>query len=86
MLLEAGCCFRAAKLWLQTSDYPTAAAEVRQQYIAEGHSDVIDFVLNTSTAPHRLSCLCRRALRAQLSKRALTMLPLPNVLKKYVAM
>ena len=81
-LLEAGCCLNGAKQWLTGDD--ATAATVRQQYITAGHDDVIEFIENTSTAPHRLSCLCRRALRAQLSQDEMAQLPLPTALMDYV--
>ena len=84
-LLEAGCCLDGAKQWL-TSDDPTAAAAVRQQYITAGHRDVIDYVENTPVTVHRLSCLCRRALRALVSRNDIAQLPLPTALKNYVRM
>ena len=83
-LLEAGCCLDGARQWL-TSDDP-AAERARQIYIAEGHGDVIDYVVNTPATVHRLSCLCRRALRAQVSRNDVEQLPLPTVLKNYVRM
>ena len=82
-LLEAGCSLVGARQWL-TSDDDATAATVRQRYIDEGHDDVIEFIENTSTAPHRLSCLCRRALRAQLSQDEMAQLPLPTALMNYV--
>ena len=84
-LLEAGCSLNGARQWLTGDDDPTAAT-VRQQYITAGHDDVIEFIENTSTAPHRLSCLCRRALRAQVSQNQMAQLPLPTALKDYLTL
>ena len=83
-LLEAGCSLVGARQWL-TSDDP-AAAEVRQQYIDEGHRDVIDYVENTPATVQSLMSLCRRALRAQVSRHDIEQLPLPTVLKNYLRM
>ena len=83
-LLEAGCSLNGARQWLASDD--PAAAEVRQQYIDEGHRDVIDYVENTPVTVHRLSCLCRRALRALVSRNDIAQLPLPTALKNYVRM
>ena len=84
-LLDADCSLDGARQWLTSDDDPTAAT-VRQQYITAGHDDVIEFIENTSTAPHRLSCLCRRALRALVSRNDVEQLPLPTALKDYLTM
>ena len=83
-LLEAGCCRDGVREWL-ASDGPTAEI-TRRIYIAAGHRDVIDYVVNTPVTVHRLSCLCRRSLRAQVSRNDVAQLPLPTVLKNYVRM
>ena len=83
-LLEAGCSLNGARQWL-TGDDP-AAAEVRQQYIDEGHRDIIDYVENTPATVYPLSSLCRRTLRMQVSRTDVEQLPLPTVLKNFLRM
>lgn len=79
-LLEAGCSLIYAKEWLTGP-----GRRRRDEFINNGHADVIKFIENSLPSPHRLTCLCKSRICALAqNKEAIQQLPLPQKLRRYL--